>query len=771
MAIIQGMILVSTSNDSPIKGMYRVLQILPSEDIVVVIPIPIKPRNDKHGNSRNYYFLGFMECSLTKLNLWLNQKLMIETTITLPAIWYMSDESIREKFPPRKEKNESSVLIARDKKWELIRPILPEQERTRIFSLIELDKKAVERAIVANVSKGQMLDALHRYFAFGCIKNALIPSWAKCGALDVPRIAKKGKKLGRKNAAVLDGNIELQGKILTEADRHNLKDGWSLFVRPGSTVGEAFLAMSTTFYNSGYTEKFGVLAPTLLPAHMRPTKSEFKYHGPLGNSDQNAIRRLMGDGEWLKNCREMQGTARSGVFNFGQVGVFDASPIDVNLVACFDSTRPIGVGRGFFVTDLKYDLIVGWYVAIGSISAKDALLGIEKGATEKTELLKRYDLSEIPAEDFPYVLFTKYLGDNGEMRCIAGIEAIVEDLGSRLELIKTGRADQNSVAEAGHHSRHRSLDHKLKGTTRGRQRKRGEPLGITQGIWTKYQYERLLILWIHWKNTKQEVPHLLTTEMRRDNVKPFRIEIYRWAISKGYVAGIPKDETYLKSRLLPTFVASIVRNGLVLHRPNKGNVVELLSKARFSDPYLATSGLIRSALNGGKKHIEVKADPDDLSCVYLMDEKGLHVIKNASDDPILVHEGCIDDLAAMNDEDRVSKVKTATKRDQDEADMRAFRVEQETEANNKKLDAISNKGKTIKTKNDRSSVRTNQELEKRAQLDGAVGRASDSVESKSIKHSQPDTNKKTVPTNSEVNSISSLMQKKLNEFHDIRSDK
>ena len=62
---------------------------------------------------------------------------------------------------------------------------------------------------------------------------------------------------------------------------------------------------------------------------------------------------------------------------------------------------------------------------------------------------------------------------------------------------------------------------------------------------------------------------------------------------------------------------SVKRNGLFLHRPNKGGAVELLSKAIFNDNYLATSGIIRAALNGGKKHIEVKVNPDDLSRIYL----------------------------------------------------------------------------------------------------------------------------------------------------------
>lgn len=778
MNIRTGMVLVSTCDESPLNGMYRVLQVLKDENLAVLIPIPTGPRMNKHGNPRNYYFKGFVSCSLAELIVWVDKKLLIRTTRSLPALWYMSDAAIRERFPPKKGCKESHVLSERERKWELIRPILPDQERTRFFSLMELEAKAGKHAIEAKVSKAQVLDALHRYYAFGCIRNALLPNKANCGAPTKPRIARNGKKLGRKNAAALVGNIALQGKILEEVDRQNLKDGWSLFVRPGSTVSEAFRAMTSTFYNKGYTEKFGVLVPDLLDAHLRPTDREFRYHGPLGEDDASASRRLMGEGEWLKNCRELQGSARSGVFAFGQVGVFDASPIDVNLVACFDCLRPIGVGRGIFLTDSKFDLIVGWHVAIGGLGANDALMAILTGALDKSEILARYDLSKLPLEDFPFIVFSKYLGDNGELRCIAGIEAIVGDIGSRLEFIKTGRADQNSVAESGHHSRHRGLDHKLLGTNHGRQKRRGEELPITKGVWTKYQYERLLILWIHWRNTKQLVPHMLTAEMRRDKVEPTRIAIYRWALKKGYVAGIPKEPTFLRSRLLPTFTASIQRNGLVLHRPNNGNAVELLRGALFSDPYLAASGLIRTALNGGKKHIEVKANPDDLSCVYLFDANGTHVINNVTNDPILVREGCISDLGAIKDADRLEKIETASQRDQDEADMRAFRVEPEEEAKRKKSAALSKLGKThSKAKTDRSSVRENQGLEKRAQLDAAAdrasGKSSNSVQQVSNAKDVQRRNSKQaeVPDSPKVKGMAVLMQEKLMKFHNQRSTK
>src|ERR1017187_800862 len=116
--------------------------------------------------------------------------------------------------------------------------------------------------------------------------------------------------------------------------------------------------MSSAFYSSGYSLKHGKYVVNLLEAHFRPTIREFRYHGPNAKDEASAARRLMGEAEWLKNCRELNGSARTGVFAFGQVGSIDASPIDVNEVACFNPLLPIGVGRAVVVADVDLDLIM-----------------------------------------------------------------------------------------------------------------------------------------------------------------------------------------------------------------------------------------------------------------------------------------------------------------------------------------------------------------------------------------------------------------------------
>lgn len=760
-----GDVLIGTSDESPLQGLHRVLEIIRRLDRVTLIPIQIGPRKMHAKKQASYYARGFLTWNYSDLRSLLRTNAIRKTTIELPHHWNLSQSELRKLSPPtngpnvtKEERDKSPLEIKRDRKWRLIEPLIPaisEPGKTRPPDLTCLDSLVRKRATEAGVSAGQVFDALHRYYAFGCIKNALLPNTVgRSGAPGIPRLAKEGNKLGRKNTAVKAGNAALAGLILDQTHIENLQDGYLMFVRPGTTVAQAFLSMSATFYNTGHSIKHGHLTPNLLDVHLRPTESEFRYHGPLGKDATSAARRLMGEGEWARDYRPLCGTVRDGIVTIGQVGSLDASPVDVNFVACADPLQPIGVGRGLFVRDTWLGLYFGWQVGLGGLGTNDAKLAILRAATDKSSMLARYNLN-LPSDDFPFLFFSKYLSDNGELRSCDGIESIVDELTSRIEFVSSGRADRNSPSESGHHSRHRGLDHHLPGTTKGKPAKRGEPLAIKKALLSRFEYVRLLLLWMHWANTKQQLPfHMVPTEMRREFAAQgkipnrSRIEIYRWAKANGYVSGKPIDQTYLRSHLLPRFTASVQRSGLVLHRPDTGNAVELLHGARFNHEYLAYSGVIRDAMSRGVKHIEVRADPDDLSQVILIDKNGTHVIPNIKDDALLIVEGGIPDLCAMNDAQKLDAIETASARDQDAVDQQAFRQETVADARDKKKIAKDTLGAAKQPSIKSASVRAARALEKRAQLDEEVKRATDQLEPPRLQHERFVAPAPPAPTNS-----------------------
>lgn len=735
-----GSVFVATSEASPVlAGPHRVLQISRQLDRVTLIPVPLGPRLTPGRKQPSYYAKGFMTIALSRLEFWLETRQIQMTCVDIPSHWHLSDSQLRQLFPTGGDRGKeasdparSPLEIKRDFKWMLIAPLIAYESGSkspRPPDLSSLDALVKTRARETGVSAGQVFDALHRFYAFGCIRNSLLPNTTtRSGAPGQPRRAKKGVKLGRKNAAVKAGHTELAGLALTDKDVQNLEDAYVAFVIPGTSVKQAFLSMSATYYSKGHIIKHGYAVPDLYPSQERPTEREFRHHGPQAKDAAGAARRLMGEGQWARDYRPLVGTARDGITTIGQVGSLDASPVDVNFVSCSDPRQPIGVGRGLFVRDAWLGLYLGFHVTQNGLGTDDAKLAILRAATDKSATLRRYGL-DLPSEDFPSIFFSKYLSDNGELRSRDGIESLVDQLTSRIEFVASGRADRNSSSESGHHGRHRGFDHHITGSTKGRAAKRGEPLAISNALITRFTYIRLLLLWIHWANTKQALPlHMVPIEMQREFAsrgKPIartRIEIYRWASANGYVAGMPMEATFLRSHLLPRFTASVQRNGLVLHRPDSGNAVELLQGARFNHAYLAHAGIIQDAVKRGKKHIEVRADPDDLSQIILIDASGIHVIPNIKDDLLFIQEGGIPDLCATNDAQKLRGVMDASSSDQDAVEQQAFRKEAEADARGTRKEAIKTMGPRPKNSAKRAGVRAAQAIDRRDQMNEEVHR-------------------------------------------------
>lgn len=738
MTISIGYIFRAEKRDGPIlPGLHRVVQVLGNaanyDCPLVVIQIPEKPPPRQIGKKQaSYYSKGFKHTRLEALHQLLDEGKITEASAPeIPPWWSMSDAELLALCPEKRWVKQGELLVApevqtRDKKWIWIDPLVSLAERKGVSSLVELDALVPARARELGIGPNQIFDALHRYYAFGENKDALLPNSPGGGGKGQERYGRNGVRLGAPNQAAKEGNALLAGKICDQQDRQNIRDGYLMFVRSGVLKNDAFNAFSSTFYSDGYKNENGHKLPLLLPAHQRPTEREFFDHGPVNPDRESTLRRMFGDGEWAKNLRPLIGSARDGVFSIGQVGSLDASPIDVNLVTCFDNTRPIGVPRGLFVREANLGLWCGAHNVIGGPGTADALLTILRAALGKEKVLRRLGLNDTPPDDFVDHHFTRLLSDNGELRAIMGIETCAKKVRTTIEFVESGRADRNSPSESGHHARHAGLDHKLPGTTYGRQAKRGEPIPISRALLSLYGYERLMWQWMHWSNAKQLVPHLVPTEMKRalagQSYLPTRIRIYRWAEKEGYVTHRPINPVHLRSNLLPVFKASVLRNGLVIHRPGTGERVELLRDAFFNSEYIEQSCLYHNFGPKDLRHVDVRVDPDDLSEILLVDARGIHVIPNIARDVIVVREFYLPDLVASKDSTRLTKIESRSNVDQAGADLRLSRAAEVDDARTKRKRTQADGSKTS-TRVSRDGVRKNQQMERDAQLAQSSTRA------------------------------------------------
>lgn len=125
MKISAGMIVKNTCDESPLKGLHRVIQVFPDDDEVVLIEVPMGGRNDADGKAKSYYAKGFFILSISELSSWIDMRLVYETKLAWPSLWNLSDDEIRELYPPRAGNPDASTLLARDRKWAIIRTMLP----------------------------------------------------------------------------------------------------------------------------------------------------------------------------------------------------------------------------------------------------------------------------------------------------------------------------------------------------------------------------------------------------------------------------------------------------------------------------------------------------------------------------------------------------------------------------------------------------------------------------------------------------------------------
>jgi len=277
------------------------------------------------------------------------------------------------------------------------------------------------------------------------------------------------------------------------------------------------------------------------------------------------------------------------------------------------------------------------------------------------------------------------------------------------------------MSESGHHARHRRLDHKLSGTNYGRNRKRGEASAASRAALDQEAYMRLWLRWVHWVNCRQSVPHLLTQEMLRDKVPPYRMSIYRWAERRGLIQPPSMDMAYLRAHLLPTYRATARRDGLHLHRPGTGERVELLANARFSSDELFHYPEMRAALVAKPPHIDVKLDPDDLSKVYVSTSKGPLEIPNVSADRLTVQVASVADLSAMLDAEKENRIKNRTDDEQAQSELMGHIAEENRLGQQKKAEVLDPTKKRPKATPE--GVRQARQREEAEQLQRAADRA------------------------------------------------
>ncbi len=685
----------------------RILYSSEESDEVVLIRIP-EPTQFRPVN----YYPSPDRYSWYRVQEWLNSGDLVETTFSPPALAAMSDEAIRAKFPmrcsgtKRKQRVDSAPLQARDEDYMLIDPMVEEiQANPREFFLSNRYSQWI-KARAAETGKGQarIRNSINKFLAVACGKNGLLSGHNRCGAEGQARSHRCGK-LGRRSRAAKLGLVANPGIPLSENDKEHIAWGWRTFLRDGQSVPDAYLLTMGVLYSDGEKVHQGRNVPVLKPVTQRPTLSQFRYWGPRGEGAKSAWETLLKPGEWEKKFRAMQGTARDGIQAVGQVAFGDSTSNDVHLVSLASYLKSIGTGTVARFHDGYSDCIVGVELTLAAPSEELALKAILNTVTDKVALCKRFGI-DITPEMFPSGFYRLYHYDNGEPRANYSMQCM-KNMGSNLEFVQVGRADLKPMSESGHRRVHKKLDHKIAGTTRGRQRQRGEEAAATSASWTFWCYMRELLLAIIHHNSVAPADHLMTVEMRRDGVANNRAAIHQWAVKKGYVSYLPCNESHLRAHLLQAMKAVVRPNGIFLLRPDRGDKREIVRCARFIGQRATQLKWLEQARRDGVFDIEVRVDENDLSRVWYLDTHGIHELINVAPDPVLIKEGTLTDLLRIQDDDQLQKVLDQADQEQEDSDFVAGRYAQDQKNRKAKRDAIKQTGRKVPKSELQSNIKQN----------------------------------------------------------------
>lgn len=760
MTIALHCVLKGLGENSPIKGLQRVLWINNEIDEIYFIEIPTWEKD----KSAPRYYKGPSKHSLSKLEETIASGDICITTVLPPTMAGWTDDQIRKRYPMRTKEMKSkrprtdcAVLQFRDERWKWAQPIVEYIDATpdTFFKYSQMASLIRARAEELGRSTIEIYDAVHRVLAHACGKNSLLPAFCRCGGSNKDRSPKNALRLGRPNAAFNKGDVPSSGINLSIEDKRHLAFGHTRFLKQGRSVQEAYILTMGAWWSSGSKIEDGMEVPILLPAYQRPTVAQFRYWGTSDTDGKSAYELLLKDGDWELKFRAMLGSSLDGLNGIGQMGVMDATGSHVTFVSTGSALDAIGKGHRIVIHDGLSEVITGFYVGLEAPSESTANLAAYNSASDKVDLFERFGLT-ITSEQVPACHYRKIRLDNGEGRN-KGFMGTMTAAGTALEYVRRRRAELKQQAESGHHSLHALLDDHLDGATHGRSPGRGEDHSAIAACWTWYNYMVEFLRAVIYYNCHADASSLLArhpfrTEMVRDNVQPNRSAIYEWCVKNNRVSIPAHDIEIIRSKCLPSFKAIVKQTGIYLCRPDRGAKTELVVGPRFigrRSIELRWHEGVRSDFQ-----IEIRMDPNDTSKAWYYDELGIHCFENRSADRLALRTATLHDLLSMQDAHLIKNIASRTQSDQDQSDFVSHRE-------NKNLELRSAKKKVIEQKDgkvSKASLKGNLS-ENRIKESHTIARQIDPVtrapKNTSTKHVNPELESNTGDINHSLDSLSS----------------
>jgi Integrase core domain. len=430
-----------------------------------------------------------------------------------------------------------------DSIWEIIEKFVldPETcfdaEKRNIFI-----KETVQRT---GYSRSTVQRWLHRYWAGGSTKMALVPRFTERGGVGAERNEKK--KAGHPQTY----NTGIQGLRIGEKQkkqvRHIIK---TLYNKNDKTsMKYAYEAFLNAYYFDDQAKKLSEAYPTL---------RQFRYHA---NKYLN-MRTRIGEKKFDRNCRAITGNSATEAEGPGEKYQIDATVADVYLVSRTDRNLIVGRPVLYFVTDVFSRMITGFYVSLEGPSWVDAMMALYYTNMDKVELCKQFDI-DIEEDEWPCCgLPQQLLTDNGELVSKASNQ-LVSELGIHMQNTSAWRPDMKAIVEQSFHLHNSKTRMMLPGSIQPDFGERGAPDYKLDATLNLREFTRMVLRYILKYNR-----HTLTREPQKaedvqmDHVRAIPLELWNWGITHRSGCLTKKTSQEVAYALLPRSMARVTERGI-----------------------------------------------------------------------------------------------------------------------------------------------------------------------------------------------------------------
>lgn len=331
--------------------------------------------------------------------------------------------------PPILLSNRTDALNEAKTRFEVIRPIV---EAEGYLTSSERGKLVNSQVANTEASKTSIYRLLRLYWTHGQSIEALAKKYDNCGAKGKIRTftsKKPGKKSnhGKKlNAIRTEEHLAFMRRVIEVFYFAKKKDLTYTYRR--------FVTLCIESSGDNNVDK----VPSI-----DSLKNVLKRHYSLTQFARGRFDSRI----FNKDIRSLKGSATASVSGPGDKFEIDATPMPIHVVSNHDRSRVLGKPTLYLVVDVYSHLIVGYYIGFYSASYRTATIAILSIVQDKTELLKKYNISPTICKNWPALgLPNSLLCDKAEFFGLNG-NHLVEATGMRIENTASGRSDGKGTVE------------------------------------------------------------------------------------------------------------------------------------------------------------------------------------------------------------------------------------------------------------------------------------------------------------------------------------